>query len=87
MLSPRTGLVRFGDLPGVSHPMACPLLSGTSDEHLPTTAWLYTHVPTLVWKPHVLLGDLLYRGARRQLGARGQRVRGTRQLFGASHSA
>lgn len=67
--------------------MPSPLPSQTSDERLPTTAWLYTHVPTLVWKAHVRSGDLLSRGARRQHGARVRRVRDIRQLFGATHLA
>ena len=67
--------------------MASPLLSGTSDEHLPTTAWLYAHVPTLVWNARVRSDDLLSRGVPRQLGARAQRVREIRQLYDASRLA
>src|ERR1700687_1087845 len=61
--------------------MPSPLPSQTSDERLPTIAWLYTHVPRLVWKAHVRSGDLFSRGAQRQHGARVRRVRGIRQLF------
>ena len=67
--------------------MASQPLSATSDEHLPTTAWLYKHVPTLVWNARVLSGDLLSRGALRQLGVRAPRVRGIRQLSGVSRLA
>lgn len=59
----------------------------TSDARLPTTAWLYAHVLTLVWNARVRSGDLLSRGARRLYGARVQPIRGIRQLFGVNRLA
>src|ERR1700737_955038 len=67
--------------------MASPMCSRTADELLATTGKLCWHVPMLVWNARVRSGDLLSRGARRQHGARVRRVRGVRQLFGASHVA
>lgn len=67
--------------------MASPLTSRTSDELLATTEKLYSNIPRLVWKARVRSGDLPSRGARRQHGARVRRVRGIRQLFGATHLA
>ena len=67
--------------------MASPLTSRTSDELLATTEKLYSNIPRLVWKARVRSGDLPFRGARRQHGARVRRVRGIRQLFGATHLA
>src|SRR5260370_18934456 len=67
--------------------MAYPLPSRISDGPPATTGKLYWHVPRLAWNARVRSGDLVYRGARRQHGARVRRARGMRQLFGESHLA
>src|SRR6267143_3869912 len=80
----RTKLPPF---PGINTFMASPLTFRTCDELPATTEKPYWHVLILVWNARVRSGDLLSRGARRQHGAHVRRVRGTRQLFGASHLA
>ena len=72
---------------GFTHPYGLPLTSRTSDELPATTEKLYSNIPRLVWKARVRSGDLPSRRARRQHGARVRRVRGIRQLFGATHLA
>jgi hypothetical protein len=64
--------------------MTAPLTSRISDELLATPGKLYRHVQAPVWNARVRSGDLLSRGVRRRHGARVRRVRGIRQLFGAS---
>ena len=64
--------------------MAFPLTAWISDELLATPGKPCWHVPLLVWNARVRSGDLLSRDVRRQHGARVRRVRGIRQLFGAS---
>src|SRR6266403_4755838 len=78
----RTKLPPF---PGINNFMAFLLTSWTRDELPATTEKPYWHVLMLVWNARVPSGDLLSHGARRQHRARVRRVRGTRQLFGASH--
>jgi len=67
--------------------MASPLTSRTSDELLATTEKLYSNIPTLAWNARVQPDDLLSRGALQQHDARVRRVRGTRQLSGATRLA
>ena len=67
--------------------MPAPLTSRISDELLATPEKLYRHVQAPVWNARVRSGGLLSHGARRPHGARVRRVRGIRQLFGASRLA
>src|SRR6266403_551815 len=69
------------------HSMIFLLTLRTSHALLATTGMLYWHIPWLAWNARARSGDLLSHGARRQHGARVRRVRGTPQLFGASHLA
>src|ERR1700676_2272377 len=67
--------------------MASRSTSRICGELLATLGKLYWHALGPVWNARARSGDLLSRGARRRHGARVQRVRGIRQLFGASHLA
>jgi len=67
--------------------MVSPPPSRTSDELPATSGKPYWHVPRLAWNARARSGDLLSRGERRRHDARVRRVRGIRQLFGASHLA
>ena len=64
--------------------MTAPLTSRISYELLATPGKLYRHIQVPVWNARVRSGDPLSRGARRQHGAHGRRVRGIRQLFGVN---
>ena len=74
----------WGGAPGPRTLKAFPLTAQISDELPRTTGTLYWHVQAPVWNARVRSGGLLSRDARRQHGARVRRVRGIRQLFGAS---
>jgi hypothetical protein len=75
---------RRGGAAGRRALMTGPLISQISHELLAMLGKPYRHVQAPVWNARVRSGDLLSRGARQQLDARGRRVRGTRQLFGVN---
>jgi len=64
--------------------MTLPMTSQIFDELLARPGKPSRHVQAPVWNARVRSDDLLSRGVQRQHGVRVRRVRGIRQLFGAS---